>query len=92
MNRSRRRPKAWLLWGLFAEALILLLSYMAYTPNRLQHRMGREGNRIARLVLGDPGILESLAFYMVLFNAVIAGLLFVAHLSARRKARARQRR
>lgn len=82
---SERSVWKWAAWAFFAEGLMLLLALRGYFPTRLQRRSGREGNRLARLVMDDPGLWESLAFYLVLAHLVVGGLLLVAFLSARRK-------
>ena len=85
-GRSGRRLR-WIAWVALAEVLILLVSVKAYLPSRHARRTGREGNTIARLVLDDPGMLESLVFYVVITHAAVGALLLVAHLSARKKRR-----
>lgn len=70
-----------------AEVLILLFSYKAYLPTRHQRNAGRAGNTIARLVLDDPGLVESMAFYVVAFHVVVAVLLGVARWSLVRRRR-----
>ena len=82
---------AWAAWIVFSEALILVLSFMAYGRSARQRRTGGEGNTIARLFLDDPGFWESMLFYLVLFNVVIGGLLLLARGSAARKRRANGR-
>ncbi len=44
-----------------------------------------EGNKIARLVLGNPSDLESFIFYFVLAHLLIGIILFVGWLATKRK-------
>jgi hypothetical protein len=73
----------WLRFILIAETIIVLASVIAMGRRR---RTG-EPNTVARLLLDDPTPTESLVLYVLLFHVVVGALLFVAWLSARRKAR-----
>jgi hypothetical protein len=44
-----------------------------------------EGNKIARLVLNNPGDLESFVFYFVLAHVIIGIILFAGWVAIKRK-------
>lgn len=46
-----------------------------------------EGNKIARLVLNNPGDLESFLFYFVLAHLLVGIFLFAGWVAAKRKKR-----
>lgn len=83
--RSKSR-RAWLVWALGSEAVVLLLAVVG-PGSRVSAGRDDDHASIARLVIDEPGFIETVLINAAVLHVVIAAALLAAWIVTRVKRR-----